>query len=124
MTIDGGSHLGFVGLAEPSFRLMENPDTIGCGAVLAALGEDPNAVFAVLGDPSVGIDMSRDLPGICDQETLDPALHPGRQQMITQVAVLSFFESVFSAAPERRAEAREVLSNHLQQDFAEASFTP
>lgn len=124
VTIAGGSHLGFVGVAEPTFRFMDNPDTIGCAAVLAALGEDPNAMFAVLGDSAVGIDMNRDLPGICDQETLEPALHPGRQQMITQVAVLSFFESIFNPDPARRQQAREVLGKHLQQDFAEASFRP
>lgn len=124
VSIDGGSHLGFVGVAEPTFRFMDNPDSIGCSAVLAALGEDPNAVFYELGDPSIGVDMNRDLPGICDQDTLDPALHPGRQQMITQVAVLSFFESVFSSDAERRAQAQEVLEQHLAQDFAEAGFTP
>jgi len=122
--IEGGSHLGFVGVAEPTFRFMDNPDTIGCSAVLAALGEDPNAVFAELGDVSDGVDMSRDLPGICDQETLDPALHPGRQHMITQVAVLSFFESVFSPDSGRRNQAQEVLTRHLAEDFAEASFQP
>lgn len=124
VSIDGGSHLGFVGAAEPMFRFMDNPDSIGCSAVLAALGEDPNAVFNELGNPSIGVDMNRDLPGICDQESLDPALHPGRQQMITQVAVLSFFESVFSSDPERRAQARAALTRHLADDFAEASFTP
>ncbi|CAN0507828.1 unnamed protein product, partial [Discosporangium mesarthrocarpum] len=66
----------------------------------------------------------RDLPDICGQDSLDPALHPGRQQMITQVAVLSFFESVFNPDPARRDQAREVLTRHLPQDFAEASYQP
>jgi predicted dienelactone hydrolase len=122
--IEGGSHLGFVGVAEPTFRFMNNPDTLGCAAVLGALGEDPNAVFAELGSVAEGVDMNRDLPDICGQDSLDPALHPGRQQMITQVAVLSFFESVFNPDPARRDQAREVLTRHLPQDFAEASYQP
>ena len=47
------------------------------------------------GDPAEGIDPARDLPGICDYG-YGAALHPGRQQMITEIATLSFFESVLA----------------------------
>lgn len=122
VAIAGGSHLGFVGAAEPTFRLMFNPDTLGCGAVMAALGEDPNAIFATLGEASNGVDASRDLPPICGDEPMDEALHPAEQHYITQVAALAFFESVFAEDSERRQEARQALSVHLEQDFDAASF--
>lgn len=122
VAIEGGSHLGFVGAAEPTFRLMFNPDTLGCSAVMAALGENPNAIFAVLGNTADGVDVSRDLPPICGDEPMAEAIHPAEQHFITQVAALAFFESVFAADSERRQAARQALSVHLAQDFAAASF--
>ncbi len=123
LTIEGGSHLGFVGLSEPMFRFMDNPDTLGCQAVMAVLGEDPNAVFVVMSATSPVIDMNRDLPGICDYG-YGETTHPGRQQMITQIAVVSFFESVFSTDGDTRASAREQLTASLAADFDEATYTP
>lgn len=121
--IAGGSHLGFAGAAEPVFRFMNNPDTLGCAAVMAALGEDPNATFATLGTVAEGIDMNRDLPAICGSDDYAEAVHPGVQHFITEVAALSFFESVFAQDAARRREAREALQVHLQQDFEAASFS-
>ena len=40
VAIAGGSHLGFIGLADPLFRFMNNPDTIGCEGVLAAVEDE------------------------------------------------------------------------------------
>lgn len=123
VAIEGGSHLGFVGAAEPTFRLMNNPDTLGCSAVMAALGENPNAIFATLGSLADGIDMNRDLPPICGSDDYDAALHPGEQHFITEVAALSFFESVFAEDAARRQAAAEALQTHLQQDFTAARFS-
>lgn len=121
VTIAGGSHLGFVGAADPTFRFMHNPDTLGCSAVMAALGENPNEAFEILGTPDQGVDMSRDLPDICGNNEYAEALHPGEQHMITEVAALSFFESVFNPDPAARQEARQVLDRELARDFDQAS---
>jgi dienelactone hydrolase len=123
VTIAGGTHLGFVGAAEPSFRFMYNPDSLGCSAVLAVLDEDPNEVFPRLGSAAEGIVMPADAPGVCELMPLREASHPGRQQMITQLAVLSLFESVFAADAARRSEAAMLLSQSLKADFAEVTFT-
>lgn len=122
VTISGGTHLGFVGAAEPSFRFMYNPDSLGCSAVLSVLDEDPNDVFAKLGSIEEGVFMPADTPSVCELMPLREASHPGRQHMITTVAVLSFFESIFSDEPTRRAEAAAVLRSALAADFEEASF--
>ncbi|MFT4886707.1 MAG: putative dienelactone hydrolase [Pseudohongiellaceae bacterium] len=119
--ISGGSHLGFVGAAEPSFRLMHNPDSLGCSAVLSVLDEDPNEVFAELGSLGEGVYMPPDTPGVCELMPLREALHPGRQQMITTVAVLSFFESIFSEDQARREEGAVLLRESLALDFEEVS---
>lgn len=123
VTIAGGTHLGFVGAAEPSFRFMHNPDSLGCSAVLAVLDEDPNEVFMRLGSEDEGISMPADAPGVCELLPLRKASHPGRQHMITQLAVLSFFESVFSEDQVIRDEAASLLNHSLSDDFSEVTFT-
>lgn len=122
LTIEGASHLGFLGAAEPTFRFMDNPDSLGCSAVLDALDGDPDAAYQAVAEASGGIDLSRELPPICGEE-IEESMHPGRQHMITQIAILSFFESVFGRDPERRQAAREALTSALARDFAEASFS-
>lgn len=123
VTIEGGSHLGFVGMADPMFRFSDNPDSLGCAAVMAVLGDDPNATFLTLGSPEEGVDPQRDLPGICDYG-YGETTHPGRQHMITQIAAVSFLESVFNPDARQREAAREQLQVALAADFEEASFTP
>ncbi len=123
VTIDGGSHLGFAGISDPMFRFMANPDTIACQAVMAVLGDSPNAVFESMSAASPVIEMGSDMPGICDYGFPETS-HPGRQQMITQLAIVSFFESVFNPAPEVRDAARQQLTVALATDFEEVEFAP
>lgn len=122
VTIVGGTHLGFLGMADPLFRFMDNPDTLGCQGVMSVVGDDPNALFGTLGDAGDGVDMQRSLPGLCDYG-FPPATHPGRQRMITQAAVTAFFESVFSPQQEVRNTARDFLRRYLGEDFEEVDFT-
>lgn len=121
--ITGGTHLGFGSVSEPFLRLMNHPDGLGCTAVLSNLGSDPNAAFVALGDESDGIVLDASIPAVCARMPSEKALHPGRQQMVTSIAVLSFFESVFNEDPARRQAAYEELSNALPADMSEARFS-
>ena len=121
LVIEGGSHLGFVGLADPAFRFMSNPDGIACNAVLGVLDDQNSVDYNIFGDMSDGVDISLASPDICADMPPPEAIHPGRQLMINQIAMTSFFESVFAPEPERREQAWEQLSVHLPTDFAEAS---
>lgn len=124
LTIEGGSHTSFASVAEPLVRFMSNPDSLGCAAVLANIeGDSSENVFADLGDASDGIVFDADAPALCSVDPLPEAIHPGRQQMITQIAVLSFFQSIFAAEAETRDAAAEQLAVGLATDFAEVSYT-
>jgi len=79
-----------------------------------------SAVEIGLGDESDGIVVDDDIPAVCERMPSVPALHPGRQQMITRIAILAFFESVFDESPARRAAARAQLSRSLSADMPEA----
>ena len=121
--IEGGSHLGFGSISEPWLRLMNHPDGLGCTAVLSNLGSDPNAAFVALGDASDGIVLDANIPEVCATMPSEKALHPARQQMVTSIAALSFFEFVFNEDPAKRQAAYEQLSNALPTDMSEAKFT-
>jgi hypothetical protein len=118
--IEGGAHLGFGSISEPWLRLMNHPDGLGCTAVLSNLGSDPSAAFVVLGDESDGIVLDSDTPALCETMSIEKALHPARQQMVTSIAALPFFEFVFNKDPAKRQAAYEKLSNTLPADMSEA----
>ena len=121
--IEGGTHLGFGSISEPWLRLMNHPDGLGCTAVLSNLGSDPNAAFVALGDASDGIVLNANIPEVCATMPSEKALHPARQQMVTSIAALSFFEFVFNEDPAKRQAAYEQLSNDLPTDMSEAKVT-
>ena len=121
--IEGGTHLGFGSISEPWLRLMNHPDGLGCTAVLSNLGSDPNAAFVALGDASDGIVLNANIPEVCATMPSEKALHPARQQMVTSIAALSFFEFVFNEDPAKRQAAYEQLSNALPTDMSEAKVT-
>ena len=122
LVIDGGSHLGFAGISDPAFRLMDNPDGIACNAVLDVLDDQSNVDYGLFGEMNDGVNTELASPEICGDMPPPSAIHPGRQIMITLIALSSFFESVFAEDPMRRQQAWEQLSVHLRADFAESSF--
>ena len=69
-----------------------------------------------------GIVPDADAPQRSQQFSPPEAMHPGRQHMITQIEVLSFFESVLTATERRRRDAKELLQTHLVGEFVEAQF--
>ena len=122
VTIAGGTHLGFQRISEPYFRLMDNPDTLACDAVLATLDEDPAESLDSLGSEADGIDAGREVPPFCDYG-FPEGINPGRQQMIAEIAILSFFESEFNPESSRREQARTQLVTALAADFREVSYS-
>lgn len=122
LTIRGGAHTSFVSLAEPSMRFMDNPDSLGCDVLLAGGDDAPGDPFSVLGDLSDGVNPEATRLAICTRP-LGKAMHPGRQHMITQAGVISFFTAQFAEDPEERRTAREYLRNGIGADFPEASTT-
>jgi dienelactone hydrolase len=123
VSIERGSHAGFAQPAAGLMRLLGNPDGIGCRALLPNLDIDPNASPVDFGDESDGIvtgPMQGPLP--CANGIPDEALNPGRQHMITKLAVHAFFESRFAPDEAERLRNERYLSEVIATDFPEASF--
>ena len=122
VNIEGGSHLGFLALADPAFRFMHNPDTIGCQGVLAALDQGTEEVYISIGTEAEGVVIDPTAPEVCANLPPREASHPGRQGMILEIAVLAFFESVFGDSTEIQRAASYQLEKSLAADFNEAHF--
>ncbi len=127
LTIRDGSHVAFADPAEPAMRFMAHPDNLGCMALTAAGAGDGEAEappaenpFSALGDFADGINPEATVLEICARP-LGNALHPGRQQLITTVGVLSFFASHFALEADERQAARELLQQEMAEDFPEVS---
>lgn len=122
LTIEGGNHIGFVTIAEPILRFFHNSDFLACAAVLASVDPETDEVFTDLLSEADGIVADPNAPQLCEEPQPPASGHPGRQHMVTQIGMFSFFESVFGDTAEKRSEAKLVLQRHLAEDFEEASF--
>jgi len=121
--IEGGTHLGFAGMSEPMLRLMNHPDGLGCTAVMSNMDEDPYASFLSLGNEQDGIYMDPSIPEVCETMPTEKALHPARQQMITRMALVTFFQAILGDSEAIRNEAYEAFATSLAADLPEATTT-
>ena len=123
LTIDGGSHLGFVGFSTGLLRFLSNADSLACrGFSEAEMPERGNKPFAALGGPEIGMLPGSDIPYPCQIDPIPDAVRPGRQQMITTTAVHAFFESQLAQEDGARASHASFLSDRLETDFPETRF--
>jgi hypothetical protein len=122
LTVKGGNHIGFVGISEPALRFVHNADSLACWSVQSNVDQTDGEVFTDLFSDEDGIVLDADAPQHCQQVSPPEAMHPGRQHMITQIGVLSFFQSVLAATERRRLDAKELLQTHLTREFVEAQF--
>jgi predicted dienelactone hydrolase len=124
LTIEAGTHLGFVEFASTWMRFSDNPDGTACGAVTDEFEESPDRSgdpFEALGGPEVGIDVaSWGVP--CQRTEFGRAMRPQQQHWITAVAVRAFFDSLFDEDATARAEARRYLTEVLPAEEVAARF--
>ena len=122
VTIDGATHAGFSGMASGLMRVLGNPDSIGCTALMTNLdietGENP---FEDLGDEASGyVDASNAL--LPCQKQFSEVMAAGHQHLVATVAVRAFFESHFARdANERQAHAK-FLAQTFPSELAEVSY--
>jgi predicted dienelactone hydrolase len=111
VTLLGASHAGFADISARLLRFARNPDSFGCRASAGRrppAREEGGPRFPGLGGPEDGIEEPPGpAPRGCDRPELPEALRPIHQQMLAQLAVQSFLESILARDPEtRRASAR------------------
>lgn len=120
LTIRGGTHIAFAHFADPAMRFADHPDSVACVALQGGGEQGDEDPFALLGDLTDGVNPAQTALEICGNP-LGEAIHPGRQQMITQIAVVSFFASQFADSAGARQAARSLLNEGIAADFPEVS---
>ena len=115
VTVHGGSHTGFAGIAAQLFRWVDNPDSIGCWAMRGKLDGTvalpDNFMSTLRGQQQETPAAPNLLP--CRNPELPTALRPQHQQTLTKQAVFSFLQSQLHPAAEIRAGYTEILERSL-----------
>lgn len=121
VTLEGGSHVGFVTIASTFLRWFDHPDALVCPMLLAGLenggGSRPETIMTP--NPAIGISATVSEP--CPSDNFNRAMRPGQQQMLTRLAVYAFLESAFAADPSRQQGMQAYLESGLAEENAEVS---
>ncbi|MEX1198598.1 MAG: hypothetical protein WEB57_12155 [Pseudohongiellaceae bacterium] len=114
VTLDDASHTGFASVASTFMRWFNHPDALVCPMLLDGLeGESGDRDKPMLEpDPSVNIVASNTAP--CTMDSFDRSMRPGKQQMLTRLALYAFLEMSFSSDADRRT----VMNQYLTVQFA------
>ncbi len=123
LTLAGGTHTGFSPMSDGVMRVFGNPDRVGCWALTRVLDAKPGeSPFSGLGGEQQGVLTQVDMPLPCANGAPKEALAPGRQLMITTLALRAFFESAWASDAAERAEDAAYLASGIARDFSEARF--
>ena len=122
VTLESGSHVGFIDMAPVVFRWLDNPDKLGCVALMRGLKAAQRA--ATNGGPLPGLGELIGGAGVdwkastapCQSSELARAMRPARQHTLVTLAIYSFLESEFSASETTRQEMHEYLMNQLARE--------
>ena len=121
VTLQGGSHTGFAGMAARLFRWVDNPDSVGCWAMRGtldnALDVPDDFTSKLRGKKYESLTDLELIP--CRVPELPTALRPQHQQRLTKQAILSFLQSRFHPDDDIRDEYRRILEQSLAADNPE-----
>lgn len=120
-TIKNGSHTGFAGGMASIFRWTDNPDEIGCIALMHNLSDDTVRRDGLLSaDETIGILADAgSLP--CQVDEFSRSMRPADQLMLTRLIVYSFLESVFATDAIQREEMREFLVSGIAHENSDVT---
>jgi len=122
VTLQSGSHVGFIDMAPRVFRWFHNPDKFGCAAVMRALkaaqqasstGKPLPNLGELIGGP--GVDAKASSPP-CQNPEFVRSMSPARQHTLVTLAIYSFLESQFSSSESTRQAMHEYLVSQLARE--------
>jgi predicted dienelactone hydrolase len=122
VTLDSGSHVGFIDMAPMIFRWLDNPDKLGCVGLMRGLKAAQEASTTGKPLPNLG-ELIRG-PGVdakassaaCQAREFARAMRPARQHTLVTLAIYSFLESQFSSSATTRQAMHEYLVSQLARE--------
>jgi len=122
VTLDSGSHVGFIDMAPALFRWLDNPDKLGCVGLMYGLkkaqeGSKTGKPFPNLGEliGGPGVDPAA-AAAPCRNGEFARAMRPARQHALVILAIYSFLESQFSSSEAIRGEMHEYLLDQFSKE--------
>jgi pimeloyl-ACP methyl ester carboxylesterase len=125
VSLESGSHVGFIDMAPMIFRWLHNPDKLGCVGLMHGLkaaqqasstGKPLPSLGELIGGPGVDAQAST---APCQTSEFARAMRPARQHTLVTLAIYSFLESRFSVSETTRQAMREYLFNQLSRENAD-----
>jgi len=125
--LESGSHVGFIDMAPVVFRWFDNPDKLGCTALMHGLktaqqasntGKPLPNLGELIGGP--GVD-GRSSTAPCQTSEFVRAMRPARQHTLVTLAIYSFLESQFSPSQTTRDRMHAYLINQLSKENQDVS---
>jgi len=127
LSLDAGTHLGFVEFGRFWMRFSHHPDGLACTAIRSQFEDADDAPqespFDALGSPEDGIDGAAWDPPCGVARELPQAMRPQRQHALTSLAVRAFFDSLFADDPADRQSAAVYLSTTMPQELGDARYS-
>ena len=127
VTLESGSHVGFIDMAPMLFRWFDNPDKLGCTALMRGLktaqqasnsGKPLPNLGELIGGP--GVDATS-FTAPCQTSKFARAMRPARQHALVTLAIYSFLESQFSPSKTIRDQMHAYLINQLSKENEDVS---
>lgn len=122
VTLESGSHVGFIDMAPMVFRWLHNPDELGCAGLMHGLKAAQQASTTGKPLPSLGeliggagVD-AKASAAPCQPGEFARAMRPARQHTLVTLAIYSFLESRFSPSESTRQAMHEYLINQLPRE--------
>jgi pimeloyl-ACP methyl ester carboxylesterase len=126
VSLEAGSHVGFIDMAPRLFRWMQNPDKLGCAGLMRALktaqqdsktGKPSPNLGELIG--GAGVDASASTAP-CRSSNFARAMRPARQHTLAMLAIYSFLESEFSQSQTTRNEMHDYLIKQFSRENKDA----
>ena len=121
VSLDKGSHTGFA-YRSGIMRFMKNPDAIGCYIVKKSVDDRADTWDGLLGGEKEGI-IAVTKNDLCIQDPLPKAMNPLRQQLLTKLIVLEFFESIFNNNLQERQKASRYLYDTMPVELHDVTIS-
>lgn len=122
VSLESGSHVGFIDMAPVVFRWFHNPDKFGCVGLMHGLkaaqqasgtGKPLPSLGELIGGPGIDTQAST---AACQTSEYAQAMRPARQHTLVTLGIYSFLESRFSASETKRQAMREYLFSQLSTE--------
>lgn len=122
LSLRGGSHFGFASMAGTFLRWSRHPDRLACPILMQAL-ENSSGLRQVMVQPDAIAGINADTVMPCTNSDYQRAMRPGKQRMLTRLAIYAFLESQFAVEKTRQVQMKTFLVSEFPREQSSVSLS-